>query len=254
MWRPNSADVVWDPDFNPEGLSQSVRMGLLGGDLSLNALQSAVDEDSGSEADQYLFSTQLLYEHALGDRLGLRFAGSWHEWVNERQSTFGQPSTNEGNRRTTTGNVVGALANDFAVGEVSTEFHSKIADLPLRVQGTFIKNTAHLSARRNAGDTAREDIGYQVGTIIGRARKARSWEAAYFYKWVETDATVADIADSDFGDGGTNRRGHILWAGYSPRDWIQFRVRYFYTQVIDENLTPGTDDINRTQVDLALRF
>lgn len=49
-------------------------------------------------------------------------------------------------------------------------------------------------------------MGYQAGVIVGKASDPQSWEAAYFYKLVETDATVADLADSDFGNGGTNRK------------------------------------------------
>ena len=47
----------------------------------------------------------------------------------------------------------------------------------------------------------------------------------------DLDATVADVADSDFGDGGTNRVGHIAWFAYNPADWKPYasRQRWFRT-------------------------
>ncbi|OIO06038.1 MAG: hypothetical protein AUJ52_12810 [Elusimicrobia bacterium CG1_02_63_36] len=256
MWMPYSADAVFDGDWNPEGMSQSIEwfVAPLGGIYFANALQTAVDEDSSSEADQYLFSTQIGAEYRLPFQTRLRVAGAFHEWVNERASTLGQTALNEGNRRITTAPNAGALANDFGVAEISGEFTAWPRGSQLRAQGTWIKNTAHVSTRLGAGDTARDDMGYQVGAILGEASLAKTWEFGYFYKWLETDATVADAADSDFGDGGTNRRGHLGWIAYSPLDWMQIKAKFFYVKVIDEMLAPGKDDINRTQLDLVVKF
>lgn len=256
MWMPYSADAVFDGDWNPEGMSQSVEWFIepLGGIYFANALQTPVDEDSSSTADQYLFSTQVGAEYRLPFQTRLRIAGAFHEWVNERASTFGQPAVSEGNRRITTGPNAGALANDFGVAEVSGEFTAWPMGRQLRMQGTWVKNTAHVSNRIGAGDTARDDMGYQVGGILGESNLAKTWEFGYFYKWLETDATVADVADSDFGDGGTNRRGHIGWVAYSPLDWMQLKAKFFYVKVIDDMLAPGRDDINRTQLDLVVKF
>jgi len=256
LWRPYSADAVWDPDFSPEGAAQKIEWFIapLGGIYFFNALQMAVDEDSSSTADQALFSNQIGAEYKMPFDTRLRLAGSWNEWVNERFSTFGQVATGEGNRRVAGGPGTGALANEFSVLELSAQVTAWPMGRQVRMQGTYLKNTGHVSLRENASDFHREDQGYQVGAIIGEAKLPKSWEAAYFYKWVETDATVADLTDSDFGDGGTNRRGHIAWLGYSPRDWMQVKVKYFYTRVINAALAPGLDDINRTQLDLVLKF
>ena len=88
----------------------------------------------------------------------------------------------------------------------------------------------------------------------GKAANKGKWEVAYFNKQVRTDATVADVADSDFGDGGTNRKGHIVWIGYALTDFMNLSVKHFDTEVINVALAPGRDDINRTQVDLLVKF
>jgi hypothetical protein len=72
---------------------------------------------------------------------------------------------------------------------------------------------------------------------------------------METDATVADVADSDFGDGGLDRRGHILWGAYSLTKYLQFKTKYFITQKESQTGDPSTkDDIDRLQVDLVMKF
>jgi uncharacterized protein YwqG len=99
-----------------------------------------------------------------------------------------------------------------------------------------------------------ENEGSQWGVIFGKAKEKNTFEVAYFRKSVETDATVADVSDSDFGDGGTNRKGHILWVAYAPEDWMLLSVKHFNTEVINPSLSPGRDDIRRTQVDFSVKF
>ena len=73
-------------------------------------------------------------------------------------------------------------------------------------------------------------------------------------KVAQTDATVADVADSDFGDGGTNRVGHIVWIAYAPRDWMQVKAKAFFTDTLDRTFAPGDKAVNRLQTDLSIKF
>ena len=137
--------------------------------------------------------------------------------------------------------------------ELTGQYSLWLSRIPLRVQGTWIKNTAG-KGNFAVGPGGAQDSGFQTGAILGEVKDRRSWELAYFYKRVETDATVADVADSDFGLGGTNRRGHIVWAAYSPRDWMQLKAKFFHTRVIEEGLAPGPEDVNRLQMDYSIFF
>lgn len=254
FWRTTSSDVVWDDDFNPEGFAESAEWYLpaLGGIYFANALQMVVDEDSTSKADQFMFGGQLGAEYKLPLESRLRFALAYYEWTNSRISDFGQAAAQDGNRRATGSNQ---LLNDFKVGEATAQYAFRAADLPVRLQGTLVRNTAARNREAaGAGIQARNQTAYQTGFILNEASDARSWEAGYFYKWSETDATVSDVADSDFGNGGTNRRGHIVWAAYNPKDWMQLKAKFFYTAVIAPGLAPGRDDINRLQLDYSLKF
>ena len=78
-----------------------------------------------------------------------------------------------------------------------------------------------------------------------------------------TERMGAELSvDSDFGNGGTNRKGHILWLAYAPRDYVQFKVKYFMTRRLNPYLsttgapitTPVFSDINRLQCDVVVKF
>ncbi len=135
--------------------------------------------------------------------------------------------------------------------DVTAQLALKVGDLPIALQGDYVKNLADT--------TTDKDTGYQAGVILGKASDPQTWEVAYFYKLLETDAVVADLSDSDFGNGGTNRKGHIVWVAYSPTKVTQAKVKYFMTELEDETLPPGLaagtrDDIDRLQVDFSIKF
>lgn len=263
LWQTYSSDLVWDSDFNPEGLGQSVEWFLpsLGGIYFANALQMVTDEDSDSRADQYMLGGQLGAEYRLPAGSRLRFAGALYEWTNSRINDFSPAAAQNGNRRLGT-----RVLNDFKVAELTSQLSGWAGSVPVKLQGTFIRNLAAIQEEQaGRGLQGRNHFGYQVGAIVGEAADRKTWEAGYFYKWSESDATVADVADSDFGNGGTNRKGHIFWTAYSPNDWSQLKFKFFYTTLIANGLPPGSvtaaanpankgDDINRLQLDYVVKF
>lgn len=259
LWTTQSSEAVWDGDFTPMGFGESFEKPIGPVSVFANALQMAADEDAGNQGDQWLFSAQLGAEFRLPFESRFRLAGAIHEWVNEStttrtaaQGTFGQAAIQNGNRRYASG----VLQNEFRVREITGELSFHLARLPVRLQGTLIRNTAALDAF-NAPKKA--DKGSQIGAILGNTAARGSWEAAYFLKDVETDATVADVADSDFGNGGTGRKGAVMWFAYGVEDYATASVKYFVTELEDEALPPGAavgrpNDLNRLQVDFAVKF
>ncbi|MEQ1918471.1 MAG: putative porin [Elusimicrobiota bacterium] len=263
LWRTYSSDIVWDDDFNPEGFGESVEY--LFGDAGLsvfaNGLQGVADEDSNSGKNQWFFSQQLGLEKTLPLDSRLRVAGAYHKWSDENRSTFGQVTVQDGNRRFASG----VLAAKFGVGEVTGQLTSWAGTVPLNFQATVIRNFRQVHNANIQGPVARD--GYQFGTIIGSAKAKGSWELAYFKKYSQIDATVADVADSDFGDGGTNRVGHIAWLAYAPRDWMLLKVKGFVTDALDRRfptvgatgVTPNAATnldkaVNRLQIDMSVKF
>ncbi|TPW20695.1 MAG: hypothetical protein FD126_1425 [Elusimicrobia bacterium] len=252
LWTTYTSDVVWDDDLNPEGFGQSFEA-LMPGNMRLfaNSLQMIGDEDDTSTADQWLLSNQVGADFLIGESRW-KSALAYHHFENSRINSLSQVAVAEGNRRIAAGPSAGALANNFGVVEFTTELLFPVFDTTLTPGGTYIKNFAAQHQQRvghRLGDT-----GYQVGARLGKAAAEKTWEAAYYYKWVEVDATLADFADSDFGDGGVNRQGHIGWVAYNPREWLQIKFKSFFTRVINDAEPPNRDHINRYQLDLSVKF
>src|SRR5258708_6857643 len=146
------------------------------------------------------------------------------------------------------------------LAHLTTERTSHAGCLPLALDADYV---------HSINDTApdHQSSGYQAGVIVGKAKAAKTWEVAYFFKYLENNATFAEFADSDFGytgtgGGGTNRKGHIFWLAYAPRDYVTLKAKYFMTDILNPYLnssglpvtTPVFDSINRFQLDLVVKF
>lgn len=252
LWQTYSSDLVWDSDLNPEGLGENVKLSLLGaGRFFVNALQWVVNEKKtvahsaslAGNRPQYVFSTQagVILPAPMDSRFTL--AGSIHDWVNETDRAFGDGVTG-----TTNSNAADKLTNDFRVIHIDAEWFTTLPglDLPLSIQGAFVKNTAH---RDNLfANNDKRDTGHQVGAILGNASNPNTWEIAYFNKSVDQDAVISDAADSDFP--ATNREGNIFWVAYAPWTNQQFKIKLFQTAIIEG----AEKDINTLQLDWQVKF
>ena len=258
LWQSYSSDIVWDTDLNPEGLGESVKLSLFGaGRVFVNALQWVINEKSAvadsksldGNRPQYVFSTQggVILPAPMDSRFTL--AGAIHDWVNETDRPFNDSVTGTTNSGIATDKSTATLTNDFRVLEIGGEFKTAIpkTNIPLSLQGTWIKNTAHKSNHFATGDTMR-DTGYQVGAILGNAADPNTWELAFFNKRVEQDDTVSDAADSDFP--GTNRQGNIYWLAFAPWKNQQFKAKFFNTSILEG----AEKDIDTFQLDWQVKF
>jgi hypothetical protein len=240
-----TTDVVWDDDLNPEGFAENFMFKVSDSlNLFANLGQFILDEDSGFNRDQWLFGEQVGAHVTFTKETKASLAVAYYDYTNATINSFGQTAVQAGNTRVSATDPT--LVNPFRVLDLTGELSTTVGSLPISLQADFVKNTANT--------TTGEDKGYQIGLKLGKASDPHTWELAYFYKLLETDATVADHADSDFGDGGTNRKGHILWGAYNLTKGLQFKTKFFRTKVENASLPPGTDDIDRLQVDLSMKF
>ena len=245
-----SSDVVWDDDLNPEGFAQGIVLKPGGLELFLNTAQFVMDEDSGGRpsTDQWLFGQQVGVKVGPLHNVQTTVAAAYYNTVNGQNGSFGQTAVQDGNSRVA-GTPPTALVNDYNVVDLTALLALKLGAFPVSLMGDYVTNTADTV---DASGAETKNSGYQAGLLLGKASDPQTWEAAYFYKQVGTDATLADVADSDFGNGGTDRKGHIMWAAYNPTKALQMKVKYFKTEREDDSATPN--DINRLQADLSVKF
>ncbi|HSM68407.1 MAG TPA: putative porin, partial [Xanthomonadales bacterium] len=101
-------------------------------------------------------------------------------------------------------------------------------------------------------DASAFDTGYAAGFKYGSASAPGGWEFAYAYQDLEADAAFALLADSDFGGGGTDARGHVLKGGYGiAKNW-KASFTYFLNE---RQANAGNEhDYDRLQFDLGFRY
>src|SRR5258706_946744 len=241
FWRTYASDVVWDDDVNPEGYAQQMDMPLgERASLFVNMAQLPLHE-GGTTPDPWMFGNQIGSNLKVTEDTRLSLAGSFYGFVNEKAADFtaggnGGAVRQYGNSRV---GAAGTLATSLRLLHFTGELASHVGALPLAFDADFVHNID----ARNSLDNDHNDgaTGYQIGTILGKAKSAKSWEVAYFYKYVENNATFADIADSDFGysgaaGGGGNRKGHILWLPYALRRNVTVKGKYFISRVLNPYL------------------
>ncbi len=242
-----TTDIVWDGDVNPEGFAENFKFRPGGLTFFFNAAQFVLDEDAADSNDQWMFGEQVGTELNIGTETKLTLAAADYYSTNINQSTLGQVTVQNGNSRgADCGLAAGVICGGFNVVDLTAQLATKVGPLPFTVMGDWIRNTDKTPSGKN--------FGFQAGAILGKASEAQTWELAYLYKYSETDSTLADFADSDFGNGGTNRKGHILWAAYNFTKYLQAKAKFFKTKVANETLAPFKNNIDRLQVDLSVKF
>ncbi len=163
------------------------------------------------------------------------------------------------------------LASRFAVLEVHprveiTSYHP----IDVLIEGEYLKNLAYnrtaildhgpvlpgfIGPVNNIGSKGLYqggDTAYLLKATVGNLdiHKRWDWNVTAAYKYLETDATLDSITDSDFHLGGTNAKGYILTGSLGVARDTFLSLRYFTAQVVS-----GPPDGNQVfQLDLQSTF
>jgi hypothetical protein len=130
--------------------------------------------------------------------------------------------------------------HDYNLLNLLGEINTQIASKPVKLYADYVKNTY----------LADDDEGFQLGFRVGKAEKPWAWEGGYFYQRLEPDAVLGQFSDSDFGDGGTNRSGHVYYASIGTLKNSTLGFKWFVTEEIE-----GSDlGIDRLQMDWVTKF
>jgi len=96
------------------------------------------------------------------------------------------------------------------------------------------------------------DTGYLFGAKYGSAKDRGTWDITYFYEKIEADSTVGLLADSDFGGGGTDAKGHVFSGTYAFHKNWNFKATYFLNKI--DIASADDKDFDRLQLDLNFKF
>jgi Putative porin len=268
--------MVFDYDYNPEGAAAQLSYNFCSKHtLSLTSGGFVLDEVSASSSDPYMLGTQLRWDAAWNKH--------WQSSVgiaalfidNEDQlGNAAVPNQNTGNTRKI--NVVGTTTNQVP----AYKFNPIVADASLTYMFDSVRTYAGPFPIKAFGDYINnpgapdgKNTGYDFGIMFGKAGKKGQWEVSYRYERLESDAWYEEVVDSDFGafyatprlnsgfngyGAGTNVKGHIVRAAYSPYDSLTLSATYFMTELIDMNpadvISHSKSGTGRLQLDAMWKF
>ena len=241
--RPGQS-VLYDGDYNPEGLAVSFERGIWFG----SAYNFWLTERS-TRADSAMMGAQFGARVPIGAASNLVLAASYHDLTASqgRCDLFGNASNGNTTVPVTTGPCSAtnnlALAFDFNITEAMAEFNTTIGTWPLQVFADYANN----NKADNGLDTA-----YAAGVLFGKASNAMTWEFGYMYESVQKDALFGQMTDSDFADGRTDGDGSVITVGFAPvKNWT-LNAKYFLNTL---NRDVGTElDYGRWQLDFNAKF
>jgi hypothetical protein len=285
------SDMVFDADYTPEGLG--VQLGSNLSDkhsAKFNAGAFVMDEIGASSKDPYMVGAQLRLESKWSTKVQTSFGVAALAIANDetlnasRSAAFGGaggtnivgattwtvPNQNGGNSRSAlagTSGTGGNLLNNFnpivvdgSVTYTLDKFWHYNAAFPIRLAGEYMNNLA-------ASD---QNSAYSFGLTLGKSGKRGLWDLSYRYKYLEGDSWYEELTDSDFGAyyqaasvrtgggtgyiSGTNVKGHVLKATYSPFDSLTLGITAFFTDLIEKSPAASSAATTRIQMDAQWKF
>jgi len=287
------SDMVFDRDYTPEGAAAQFNFllnhsSVTPQQLKVNLGGFVLDEISGSSDDPFMLGAQVRWdatwmrqesgaqfltsigvagmtienEEGLGATASQSLAPGGSGYVTNTVYTFTVPNINSGNSRTPTGSLVHEF-NPVVVDASATYIHPRVryysGPFPIRLEGEYLNNPG----------AAQDNQGYWVGIQFGKSGKAGTWDVAYRWKHLESDAWYEEMVDSDYGayyqtaktgsgirgyGAGTNVRGHIIRANYTPWNPLTIGLTAFLTELIDVPPPNVDSSMTRIQVDMIWKF
>jgi hypothetical protein len=241
FYSPENNGLLWDGDYNPEGVAITYDNGQLFSNFALHWL----DSDSINGSPRAVVGLQAGYAMNIENAL-LTFGAGLIDVSAQGQSVFrGNADAFFGNSFTCvdTATLSGCTYNhDYEQVELFAHLKTKIGDSPFVAFVDYVNNRA-------ADDL---NAGWSTGFTIGKASAPGTWQIGYIYADIEADAVFKTLADSDFGGGVTDSKGHVLKGSFAiDKNW-KVGISYFDNV---SNVDLGADkDYNRIQFDTALKF
>ncbi len=260
-FEKGSSDIVWDRDIKPEGIYEKMDFKLLDTenfdlDAYLTLGQLILQESSTIGNDAELFAHQLGLSAAaympFMERpvqwLGALSMYQYHNYAEKSNFIVGGTSFAVGNSAALNGDAGSLGVGGFSVWEVYNEVAFTPYGLPIRPYFDALVNTGaedQFTDRNN---------GWGLGTKIGGINKKGDWELNYQYKWIEADVVPGRFADSDFGNGGTDKRGSVFKLGYALSDAVTVNGAMYLVNNLSKGTSTVDEEQRRFQMDLVYKF
>jgi hypothetical protein len=271
-----STDLVWDPDVNFEGVASQIKFKAndqWSGFMTVGAFpfQNIQKSNTVLSNSEWLYGYQLSAQWTAIDASTAQFGVALYDFKNVE----GIPNTTSGSTLYNNTEVqsmqkgnslmyvsapgdpfIYGLASNFKELNITGKYDWAAFDpIHVMVTGDYVKNLGFDAAEilaRTGLTIAPEITGYQAVLTVGspRIKKQGDWQASFAYKYLERDAVLDALTDSDFNLGGTNAKGFIISTSYGLDKETSLVLRWISTDQISG--PPLSIDI--LQADLNVRF
>ena len=267
------SDMVFDKDYTPEGAAWQMSYAINDQQaLKFNSAFFVLNELAASSYDPYMVGAQLRWDSTWNKRWSSSFGVAALDIANDQFLTSGAvPNKNRGNSRTAAGAPAqgfNPLIADGALTYTRESFPMYPGAFPITLAGEYINNPAAHSDYFNVPGAGAQNSAYNAGITFGKSGKKGAWDISYKYKYLEGNAWYEEMVDSDYGayyqaaplgggagyGSGTNIKGHVIKASYSPYDSLTLSVTAFVSQLIKTSPTGSGSDMTRLQVDASWKF
>jgi hypothetical protein len=233
--RPAKKGLRWDGDWRPEGL------GLIWDNdfIFAQALGTWLEGDS-KNGTEFAWAVQGGFNFKTGDFGKMKIGGGY--------TVF-----NIAGETPIYGTEFAFYGNSYVINPITDlpEFKYNYRNWEVFAEWK-ISNFLLFANWTNNTEADDNDTGYLFGAKYGSAKDKGQWDITYFYEKLEADATVGLLADSDFGGGGTDAKGHVFSGTYAFHKNWNFKATYFLNKI---DLASNDDkDFDRFQLDLNFKF
>lgn len=268
VWKVGRDFILWDNDVTPEGAaitlvtkpSETMSLFATGGGF-------IVDENAAG-SDPKVTALQLGSTGKLADAVSYGARVSGYDWRSLDADFVTRAALNGtlGSAQNA-GNLASAFDGEARIGEISSYVtFSGISEWPISVYGTLAHNfTADADVIGGVAVGAENDA-YGIGLELGD--KAKWIKVGAMYAYVEANAVVSMVTDSDMFDNTTNRQGWLFYASRQLLENTDLNAELFSSEAIETTgafsgcaaaCGPFTDSIAnsdrvRGRIDLEMKF
>jgi hypothetical protein len=241
-------DLMWDGDLSPEGLALKSQFGNDVVTVYGNAAHMWIQERDSKDAAK-LFAAQGAAKFQFAPEVSLTVGAGYFDFQNMKgYDVMDWEGKNNGyGNSTTKGTVSGTTTNKAWATEFTPVMYFAsldfwVAGVPVSIFGQELSNT----------DADKLDQGHLYGISLGKAKRVGTFEVGYSHAELDKDATVGMWTDSDRWGGGTDGKGHKVYAKYALTKNVTLGATYFKD---DKTVSKdGGTDYDRMQLDLVAAF
>jgi Putative porin len=237
-----NTDLVWAPDFNPQGFSASYKAQL--GDaasLKATALYHIVDE-AVSGPDSRMIGGQVTLEAAPTSQLSVQLSGSYYDYT-LRSTAGGGPNDFRSNAFSN-----GRYLSDFNLLDVigSVTFAGLGERWPVRVVADYVYNFGAINS---------DDTGFAADIVFGRTANPGEFSFGGGYAVAETEAVFAAFSQDNI-TLATNYRQYSGYIDYAIKSNLFLNATLYHYRVKDRiagGIAPNPW-LNRFRINLVAKF